>query len=273
MNYKNNFHVLYLQVIQTRKRKTFLLLLLLAFIHFTSLAQTNAASIAWNTNFDAAQTLAQSVNRPLFLFFEDVPTNAITLSLIQNTFTNPEVIRIVNSRFVPMRIKNNTQLALTFNVIRYPTITITNSTGTKIINSISGIMSTENVIDLLNTNTNASNESTAITSTQAETILQDSLPPQTQTQSSAIESEDTSTQSQISAYRYNGGSFTQVDNVQWIHETPFYTVNYKVFSDSKFFYYLESEDKKTFVAIPKSQNNSLWIWESNVWRRISREEQ
>ncbi len=264
MNYKNNFRALYLQVAQSHKRKSFLLLFLISLIYSTVFAQTNAPSIAWNTNFASAQTLAQSVNRSLFLFFEDVPANAITLSLLQNTFTDPQIIDTINTNFVPLHIKNNAQLVSKFNVIRYPTIIITDPTGKKIINSISGIMSTENIVDLLNTNDN-----TAITaSTQAETATENFIPPQAQQESLILEDiEDNTAQSGKSEYRYNGGSFIQMDDVNWVHKTPFYTVNYKVFSDSKFFYYLESENKETFVAVPKSQNNSLWIWESNVWRR------
>ncbi len=284
MEYKNKFHILStLLTKQARDKKLFLFSLVLLVLGSAAFAQTNSSSVAWNTSFSAAQTLAQSVNRPLFLFFEDTPTNAITLSLLQHTFTNPEVVRIVNERFVPLRIKNNPQLVSTFNVIRHPTIIITDPTGQKIINNLSGIMSTEHVLDLLNTNVNTT-ANAPVRSAQIETVIQSQLPVQQQQQLQQQQQQllqqpqfadierTTSIPSQEIAYHYNGGSFVQIDGELWLHKTPFYTVNYKIFSDSKFFYYLESEDKETFVAVPKSQNNSLWIWESNVWRRISREE-
>lgn len=272
-----------------RYKKNIILLFFLTLISMPSFSQFDNPAILWNTSFVSAQETAQRTNKLLFLFFEDTTPNAITLSLLQNTFTNSDVVRVINNQFVPVRIRNNAQLTSTFNVIRYPTVMIVSSNGKNVLGNLSGIISTENIMTLLlrthsliaaqqnnqqqTTSNTYFNPSTSNNNPSTNNQTSSSTIPNSTNNNTVINNTMTD-ESSVSGfdgnkYVYSNGSFERIDENRWIHKTPFYTVNYKVFSDSKFFFYLENETRDTFVAIPKSQNNSLWIWKDNVWHRIA----
>lgn len=247
----------------TQLKKLALVLLLGVLVATASFSQ--AAIIQWNTSFADAQAQARSSGRSMFLFFEGQTPNAITLSLLQNTFPNSDIATVINEQFVPVRIRSNPQLETSFGVIRYPTIVIADSDGQRMLSSLSGIMSTENVMSLLlRTSSNASSASSYST-TAYQPPVQD-----TRTDVALGAVRQVATAGLVgNVYTYSDGTFTKLDGDRWVHKTAFYTVYYRMIADGQFFYYLENDKRDVFVAVPKNAGDSLWVWENNVWKRVS----
>lgn len=243
----------------TQLKKLALVFLLGVLVATASFSQ--ASIIQWNTSFAEAQTQARSSGKSMFLFFEGQTPNAITLSLLQNTFPNSDIAMVINEQFVPVRIRSNPQLETSFGVIRYPTIVITDSDGQRMLSSLSGIMSTENVMSLLlRTSSNASSAPSYSTTAPQPPVQDVALGAVRQVASAGLVG---------NVYTYSDGTFTKLDGDRWVHKTPFYTVYYRMIADGQFFYYLENDKRDVFVAVPKNAGDSLWVWENSVWKRVS----
>ncbi|MCE9531827.1 MAG: DUF255 domain-containing protein [Planctomycetes bacterium] len=108
-----------------------------------------ADKIEWRADYDSARKEAAEKNRPLFLDFgtEDC---VHCRRMHQTTFRDPAVMKLLNERFIPLKIDANREprLAQTLRIQAYPTMILAGQDG-KILAWIEGFLETSRMVDQL----------------------------------------------------------------------------------------------------------------------------
>src|SRR5580692_11824668 len=101
-----------------------------------------ADKVEWRTDYDSARKEATDQNKPLFLDFgtEDC---VHCKRMHQTTFRDPAIIKLLNERFIPLKVDANREprLTQTLRIQAYPTMILAGHDG-KILGWIEGYMET-----------------------------------------------------------------------------------------------------------------------------------
>ena len=113
-------------------------------------APANAADkVEWRNDYDAARKEASEQNKPLFLDFgtEDC---VHCKRMHQTTFKDPSIVKLLNERFVPLRVDGNREprLVQSLRIQAYPTMILAATDG-KIVGWIEGYMETTRLAEHL----------------------------------------------------------------------------------------------------------------------------
>ncbi len=265
------------------------MMIFIAFAVGNVTAQSMLSGVTWVDGFSEGIRLASFQKKKVVVFFENSSPNAISVSLIRNTFTDPQITELIKGNYIAVRSRNERNINSQFNIIRYPTLLVLDSTGTKDLGRVSGIISTERVINLLQSPIDADKrkkeeKEEKKKKEQVATVNQSNGQAQ-QYQNQAYQQYPIQQRRVDDLYRptfdrsrldfqsdirsYNGGRFEYIGEGNWIHLTSFYTVAYKEFNEDQLYYYLENDTETKFVALPKTKG-TIWIWGDGAWRSIER---
>jgi thioredoxin-related protein len=123
-----------------QKVRYFLIALLLI-----SCASVQAQTLKWYTNYDEAQKVAQSENKPLFLLFTGSDWCGFCKKLDREVFSKPEFARLSGDKYIFVELDfpqnkpqsaaikaQNAQLQQKYNIQGYPTVIIVSPQGKKL---------------------------------------------------------------------------------------------------------------------------------------------
>ena len=65
--------------------------------------------VNWHRNYDEALALAEKLNKPVFILFQEVPGCSTCRNFGQNVLSHPFIVESIESHFVPLAIYNNVE--------------------------------------------------------------------------------------------------------------------------------------------------------------------
>lgn len=217
----------------------------LLFFTSNAFAQKSAEAINWSSNLDFGKLVAQKYGKPLFLFFVDVPPNAISKSVYDSTLSNPIVANKVNDSFIPVRIQGDTILDNEYNVSRFPTLLILDPVNFSEISRLTGIMSAPSVFELMQ---NALDSVEAEIDVPGDDAVDDRNNENTDLSSGLI-------------YKYENGAFIDLGEDNWVHSSSFYPrINFTQFHKDENHWFIANRDLKVYFAIPRKEATTFWLW-------------
>jgi thioredoxin-related protein len=103
---------------------------LVTLVFATSAGQSHAQEVRWRDNYDAARREATETGKPLLL---DFGTEACVWcrKLDATTFRDPKVVKLLNERFIAVKIDANRYMKLTtaLGIESYPTLVLATADG------------------------------------------------------------------------------------------------------------------------------------------------
>lgn len=63
--------------------------------------------VSWHRNYDEALLLSKNTNKPLLLFFQEIPGCSTCVNFGRNVLTHPLMIEVIENEFIPLAIYNN----------------------------------------------------------------------------------------------------------------------------------------------------------------------
>lgn len=243
-------------------KKILLILFVLLLPSYLVFSQTGL--IKWNNNISYAQKLSISNDKPMVVFFMDLPAGTLSRSVYDNTLSNNLIVEKINSYFIPVLIRGDALLQRQYNIKRLPTLMVVSVDGTEI-DRLEGVIGID----------------------QAYAMLESAqMGYSVGTRARAPSTTNTTMNSNIdyygdsdATYTYATGSGTFIKTGKtWIHRTDFYEVLYTETRTDEGHHYITSEnyltddDRKVNLAIPRvtPQNASgkvsamIWIWDYNL---------
>jgi len=122
------------------------------------LKHTELGNIHWFRNYDYALAKANEENKPLLIFFQEVPGCSTCRNYGEDVLTHPHIVEAIESHFVPLCVFNNKggkdkEVLNLYNEPTWnnPVVRVVNGAGKNIVDRLNGNYSSAGLVQTINT--------------------------------------------------------------------------------------------------------------------------